>query len=311
MIERAVVTGAAGFIGSNLVTRLAKELGVNAIGLDNEQTGDWSRVDVPCTRIDRDLVATTADELQSLLEGNDVLFHLAAEKYNSSSSTPQRVIDVNISATHRLFSAAATVGLRKVVFTSSLYAYGSLGPGRMKEDQLPAPTTTYGVSKIAGEHLLRVVSAEHDLDWTVARLFFVYGPRQWARGGYKSVVLSNFERIRRGEPPTIFGDGNQTLDYVYVDDAIDALLAMCEAKHRGITYNVGTGRGISIRELTDLMLEVAGSDLEPITCPPDWTADSVRVADPGLASDRLGWTPSTSMSEGLRRVWHWMQDRDV
>jgi len=307
--RRALVTGAAGFIGSHLVARLA-DLGWHVIGIDNERAGDWSRLLVPCTRIERDLATMTTSELADATAGVDVCFHLAAEKYNSSRTTPERIIGVNISATRRILEAAASSGVGKVVFTSSLYVYGSLGPAAMSERHLPTPTTVYGMSKLAGEHLLRVAAKSCGLRWNVARLFFVYGPRQYAEGGYKSVVVANFERLRRHERPTIYGDGKQALDYVYVEDAVDALLMLSESTHDGLVCNIGTGRAVSVGELTKMMLTVSGQDLEPLMSPPDWTAGSVRVADCSLARETLGWTAKTTMEDGLARVWDSLKGTD-
>jgi len=278
------------------------------VGIDNERSGDWSRVGPSCERVHRDLVDMDLDELTSVLSGCEVLFHLAAEKYNSSKSTPQKVYDVNVSATRRLFEAAARAGVRRVVFTSSLYAYGSMGPAPMKEVDLPLPRTDYGVSKVAGEHLLRVIEREHGLSWAVARLFFVYGPRQFAEGGYKSVIVTNFERLRRGEAPTIFGDGEQVLDYVYVDDVVDALVRLSEEDRHGLLCNVGTGTGVTINSLTKSMLSVAGLERDPVQCPPDWTAGSARVGDVSRAKESLGWVAPTSLEDGLARVWRWMEE---
>ena len=149
-MQRALITGAAGFIGCHLVEAL-HHAGVEVIGIDNERSGDWKRVQVPCTRVDADLAECSTADLEQLCANVDVVFHLAAEKYNSSKVSPQQIIDVNISATRRLFDAAGRTGRAKVVFTSSLYAYGSLGPETMQEADVPAPTTTYGMSKVAGE----------------------------------------------------------------------------------------------------------------------------------------------------------------
>jgi nucleoside-diphosphate-sugar epimerase len=302
----AVVTGAAGFIGCNLAARLFQQ-GWAVKALDNERSGDWRRLTVPVERVDHDLTSLSGEELVALCDGAEALFHLAAEKHNSSKTTPQRTIEVNVLATQRLFDAAASVGVRKVVFTSSLYAYGAQGPDCMTEDDLPAPTTLYGVSKVAGEHLLRVAGQEKSLGWTAARLFFIYGPKQYAEGGYKSVIVKNFERIRRGESPVIFGDGEQALDYVYVDDCVDALLAMLAPEHDGCTYNVATGHAITVNELTRLMLEVSGSDLEPVTGPVDETAGTTRKGSPALAQSRLAWHAETPIDVGLRRVWAWLE----
>lgn len=277
------------------------------VGIDNERSGDWGRVDVPCTRVDADIAAVDADGFRDLCRGADVVFHLAAEKYNSSKSTPQRVIDANITGTHRLYEGAARARVPKIVFTSSLYAYGGLGPDAMSEEDIPTPTTMYGVSKVAGEDMLRVAQRDHGIEWAVARLFFVYGPRQYADGGYKSVILTNFERIARGEAPVVFGDGEQALDYVFVDDVVHGLLGMARPGFTGIV-NLGSGRAVSVNELTALMMDVAGSDVAPVTGPADWTAGTRRVGDVALAKRRLNWSAGTDMRSGLERVWKWMTE---
>jgi UDP-glucose 4-epimerase len=212
---------------------------------------------------------------------------------------------VNISATRRLFEAAARVETPKVVFASSLYAYGSMGPEPMHEHDLPAPTTVYGMSKLAGEHLLRVAHDDRRLAWSVARLFFIYGPRQYAEGGYKSVIVSNFERLSRGEAPTVYGDGEQALDYVYIDDAIAALIALAAPEHDGKTINVASGHGTTVNALTAAMLAASGSGLAPKSCPPDWTAGSRRVGDSTAAARELGWKADTPIEVGLQRCWEW------
>lgn len=303
-----LITGGAGFIGHTLANRLAGE-GHRVIAVDNERSGDWSRVDERVERDTRGIQDLSTADWEQRLNDVDVLFHLAAEKYNSSNSTPERVLEVNGIATDRLFRAA--VGrVDKVVFTSSLYAYGNMGPETMKESDLPAPTTHYGVSKLAGEHLLRAVSRDKPLSWTVARLMFIYGPRQFAGGGYKSVIVSNFERIAKGEAPTIYGDGLQSLDYVYVDDCVDALIRMTGHDLDGQTFNVASGVATNIVDLTDLMRSTAGSALDPSYAAADWTHGSRRVGDPALLASTAGWRVSTPISEGLARTWSWMKDND-
>ena len=300
-----MVTGAAGFIGGRLAERLIRNQ-IEVRGVDSLRSGDWSRFAGNGFRLTADLRTMTANELDELCLGAKVLFHIAAEKHNSAKEDPQQIIDVNISATRRLFDAAARVGVRKVVFTSSLYVYGSRGPEPMSEEQIPTPNTMYGLSKLAGEHLLRIASGDSGLGFSIARLFFIYGPRQYAKGGYKSVIVSNFERIRRGEAPIIFGDGHQALDYTYVDDAVDALLLLASTEHDGSMVNIGSGQAVSVAELTERMLEVAGSTLSVRYVPADWTAGSRRVADCSRARSELGWEPQVPLRDGLTRIWNWM-----
>jgi UDP-glucose 4-epimerase len=255
----------------------------------------------------QDLRRATPEELRALLSGAEVLFHLAAEKHHSARSAKD-IVDVNITATHRLFEVATQAGVRKIVFASSLYAYGSMGPEVMTESQTPEPRTVYGVSKLTGEHLLRTVTAGTDTSWAAARLFFVYGPRQYAQGGYKSVIISNFERIARGDHPTIRGDGSQALDYIYIDDAVRALRHLAvDAVPAGI-YNVASGSAVSIGELTDLMIRTASTKLAPRFVPADWTAGSIRVGDASLIRATTGWRPRVGLEAGLKSTWGWVLD---
>lgn len=304
---RVAVTGIAGFIGSHLANALVTDHDVT--GFDNCRSGDWSRVPSGAQSQDLDITAPSIDEWSDLLAGTHVLFHLAAEKYNSSRSTPQRVIDTNISATARLLQGAARAGVRQVVFTSSLYAYGSLGPDPMREDQPLTPTTYYGMSKAAGEDLLRIVARDHGLRSACARLFFVYGPRQYAEGGYKSVILTNFERMLGGDPPVVNGTGEQRLDYVYIDDVVAALLQLAEPASSGLTVNIGSGQALTIHQLTALMQRIAGSEVEPERGPADWTDGTIRCADARRARQTLGWEATTTLGQGLGTVWDWLQER--
>ena len=297
------MTGAAGFIGSRLVNTLCGQ-GVQVIAIDNERSGNWSRVSPAVRRVDADITALSEDDFVEVCEGADVLFHLAAEKYNSSLATPERVIATNVAATARLCRAAGRAEMRSIVFTSSLYAYGSLGPEPMDEQDLPAPTTLYGMSKVAGEHTLRVVGRETGVAWSAARLFFIYGPNQHAEGGYRSVILRNFDRLREGLPPVINGDGAQALDYVYVDDAVDALIRMATTPGGVGVVNVASGRARTVSELTEVMLAVAGHEgIDPDYAPPDWTAGSRRVGTTARTREVLGWSATTPLDEGLRQVW--------
>jgi UDP-glucose 4-epimerase len=304
-VHTALVTGAAGFIGCHLVDRLVAD-GWNVRGIDDERTGDWNRVKVPVERIDRSLEDMSANDLRNACSGVDALFHLAAEKHNTPGVTADRTVSVNIAATARLFDAAGSAAVPKLVFTSSLYAYGALGPDAMSETDLPEPSTVYGMSKLAGEHLLRVTERSHGSGWSVARLFFMYGPRQLAACGYPSVIVRNFDRIRRGEPPVVNGDGQQALDYVYVEDCVECLVRLARADHNGLTVNVASGTPISIAELTRSMLEVSGSELEPVGGDADWTSGTIRWGATERVSEQVGWVASTPLADGLRRVWEAM-----
>lgn len=302
----ALVTGAAGFIGSHLCTSLIEQ-GVIVIGMDNSRSGDWTRVGAEVIRDQRDVGELTLSDWRQRLDGVDQVFHLAAEKYNSSKSSPEQVIRTNVSATTTLAEAAGQTGVSHIVFTSSLYAYGFRGPADMVETDVPTPDTYYGVSKLAGEHIMRTAARNYDLSWSVARLFFTYGPRQWAEGGYKSVILTNFERLQRGEAPVINGDGQQALDYVFVQDVVRGLQLLAAPEHNGLTCNLGSGIATSVNDLTQRMMTVSGVQREPVIAPADHTAGTRRVGNVKLAEQVLGWTAETSLDDGLAAVWAWME----
>ena len=253
-------------------------------------------------------VARSAD-LDSILEGVDYLFHLAAEKHNQARDRPHDILRANVDGSMDLFDAAAVAGVKRIVFTSSVYAHGRLTGPPMKENEIVQPDTVYGLSKLIGEHLLKAVPRRSTMGTVSLRLFFIYGPKQFAGQGYKSVIIKNFERILAGVAPVVFGDGEQEFDFVHVDDVVEALIAGLISGRSGDIYNIGSGVGTSINTLTEHMLMVANSSLHSTHDPPDWTAASSRVSDPSKAMRVLDWRPKTALLDGVRSVYRWMRER--
>jgi UDP-glucose 4-epimerase len=165
----------------------------------------------------------------------------------------------------------------------------------------------YGISKLAGEHVLAHFGQTQDVAWNVLRYLFVYGPKQFAGLGYKSVIMKNFERILTGEPPVILGDGTQELDYVFVDDVVEATLSAMESPVTNEVVNIASGHGTRIDELTEAMLRVSESALRPTHGPPDWTHGSCRVGSAERAAEVLGWRATTPLDVGLRRTFDWIR----
>lgn len=306
-----VVTGGAGFIGSHLVRRLLQEGVRRVVVIDSLRYGDRANLAACGAAVELAPYTLGSDDparLLPLLRGADYLFHLAAEKHNQSKDDPTRVLRANIEGTQQLYEAAGRAGVRRIVYTSSLYAYGRLHAPAFREDEVPTPRTVYGISKLAGEHLLRFACEAGGFSWNVVRYLFVYGPRQYAGMGYKSVILKNFERILRGEAPIVYGDGGQTLDYVYVDDAVEATLRALTRPCASEVINVGSGEGVRVLELLSTMQKVSGSRAAIEQGPADWTAGTSRIGDIGKARALLGWQPQVAIEEGLARTYAWLRD---
>lgn len=309
--RKILVTGGCGFIGSALVRKLVAA-GESVIALDSMRFGNLHNLGDALQQVKTLRFQIGVDDLKEVAhELSDVThaFHLAAEKSNQPSATSADFFRGNIEGMHTLISLLCQSGLLKVVFTSSLYAYGRHVGGPLCEDELAQPNTLYGMSKLAGENLLGFFRREYHLEACGLRVFFTYGPRQFPGSGYKSVIIKNFERILDGRPPVIFGDGQQALDYIFVDDVVDALLAAMVSSADQNVINVGSGVGTTIERLTDMMLDVAGSALKPEFAAADWTAGTTRVADRAKAAELLHWEPTTTLRHGLGQTLVWMKER--
>jgi UDP-glucose 4-epimerase len=299
---KTLVTGGAGFIGRHLVARLI-EIGHEVIVVDSGFTGNLHEVNTRAEIINKDINFLKVEDWLKLLNGVNFVFHLAAQKLNTKNVTPDNMLQTNVNSTYNLAQASGIANIERFVFTSSLYAYGNLGPKVMHESDRTHPRTLYGSTKLMGENILNSVGFDLDLSWNIARLFFIYGPGQFSNAAYKSVIVKNFERLIRNLPPIINGTGIQSLDYVYVDDAVSALIKLAQIESTKNIVNIASGKSTSVNDLTKKMQEVAGTDFKTIGEVADWTEGTNRFGDVKLAKKKLDWVASTSMDLGLKRVW--------
>ena len=305
------VTGAAGFIGSHLINELMKNHNPNKIiAVDHLKYGSIKNLnkDKRIIFFKKDIQKLSKNFLKTYLQDIDYVFHLAAEKHNQSLDSPEKIFDTNFTATFKLFEIASKCQVKKIIFTSSLYVYKKSKSSSMKENDPIKGNTLYGLSKITGEKILELLHKKYGIEYNIARLFFTYGKNQYNGMGYKSVIIKNFERIINGKNPTIFGDGSQVLDYVYVGDVINGLLKLALTEKSGLVVNLGSGEKRSIEELTNLMLKVSKSDLSKTYCPPDETFNTFRFANISLAEKEINWQPLMNLSEGLNILYKWLID---
>jgi UDP-glucose 4-epimerase len=307
-----MVTGGAGFIGSHLVLELVRRGARRVVVLDSLRYGDPGNLGNRSDRIEifkHRLGFDPKETLAAALDGVTHLFHLAAEKHNQSKDDPGRVFQANLNGMHDLVEQACRSGVRKVVFSSSLYAHGRLVGADLSEEDVPAPRTVYGITKLAGEHLLRYFQEHRGIRWNALRYLFVYGPKQFSGMGYRSVIVKNFERLLRGEDVIVCGDGEQQLDYVFVSDAVDATMRAMFSEVDAEVMNVASGKGTSVNSLLDKMIEVSGHAAGKVTEAADWTAGTRRVGATEKAERLLGWRATTSLEAGLSETFRWMKER--
>lgn len=305
-----MVTGGCGFIGAHLVRRLLDEGAGRVVVLDSTAQGTRRLEGMAGAQLVRCTLGDDPPEaLDRALEGVELVFHFAAEKHQRERQHPQRLLQANVLGTHALLAGAQRAGVRRVVFASSLYAYGRTTGAPLAEGECPQPATLYGISKLAGERLLAHFGGQ-GVPSVALRYFFVYGPGQEEGLGYPSVIVKNFRRLLAGDPPTIHGDGLQELDYVYVEDAVEAALLALAAPEGGL-FNVATGQPVAVRDLIALLGRVAGHALPPVHLPADETHGTSRVGDPAAAEHGLRFSARVSLEEGLRRTWDWLREKAV
>jgi len=301
---RALVTGGAGFIGSHVVDALVAR-GDEVRVLDNLATGSRANVPSEATLHEGD-IRSDADAAFDAARP-EVCFHLAAQAdVGTSVDKPELDADVNVLGTVRVLEAARRHGTR-IVFTSTGGALYGECPRPAREDDPREPLAPYGASKLAGEEYLATWNRLHGTSHVTTRLGNVFGPRQLPKleGGVVAIFV---DRLAAGDDVTIFGDGEQERDFVYVGDVVGALLGAAQGNGGG-TYNVGTGIATSVNTLWERCREVAGSRAEARHAEP--RAGDLRrsVLDPTRAETELGWRPEHDLESGLRKTWSWATSR--
>jgi UDP-glucose 4-epimerase len=308
--SKCLVTGGAGTIGSTVVDQLVAAGAGEVVILDNLARGRRENLAsvLPSGKVqlvegdirDRGLVT-------KLMAGTDLVFHLAAIRITQCVTEPRLALEVLVDGAYEIVEAAAEAGVRKVIASSSASVYGLATQFPTPEDQHPYDNDTiYGAAKSFNEGLLRSFHAMKGLDYVALRYFNVYGPRMDIHGLYTEVLIRWMERIEAGQPPLIFGDGTQTMDFVFTEDIARANLLAAESDATDEVFNIGSGTETSLRELAAALLRAMGSDL-PVEHGPDRPVNGVtrRLADVSAADKRLGWRAEVGLEDGLRRLVAW------
>lgn len=303
--KRVLVTGGAGFVGANAVRRLV-ELGAQVSVLDNLETGRHEDL-APGAQF----VAGSVEDptvVERLVASAQIVLHLAARNIIVSTRNPKDDFSTNVGGTLNVLLAARQAGVERVVYSSSASVYGNSRYLPANEDDAPNLLSPYAVSKYAGESYCRAFYESYELPTSVVRYSNVYGPGQSARNPYCGVIGKFFEGARQGRPISIHGDGLQTRDFTYVDDAVEAtLLAAVRPRAVGEIFNVGTGFETSINTLAETVREVSGSPA-PVEHIDRRDIDNIRrrVVNIEKIRQALHWVPRFTLREGLARTWAWL-----
>jgi UDP-glucose 4-epimerase len=303
---RALVTGAAGFIGSTLVDRLLGD-GHSVVGLDNFASGRATNLEHLADNLD--FVFAEADivtaDLPAILDEHrpEVVFHLAAQiDVRRSVADPQFDASVNVVGTIRLADAARRAGVRKIVHTSSGGSIYGIPPSYPTSEAAPAdPASPYAAGKVAGEIYLNTFRHLYDLECSHIAPANVYGPRQDPHGE-AGVVAIFAQALLAGKPTKVFGDGSHTRDYVFVDDVVDAFVKASGAVGGGQRFNIGTGVETSDRQLHSAVAAAVGAPDDPEFHPPRLGDLERSCLDSALAERVLGWHPQVKLHDGIRRT---------
>lgn len=299
-----LVTGGAGFIGSHLVEALLAR-GYAVRVLDNLATGRLENLAAVMEKIDF-VQGDIQDELlvRQAVQGTNFIFHLAAMvSVPQSMAEPRQAELINAVGTLNVLMAARPAGVQRVVLSSTCAVYGDAPALPKTEEMMPEPNSPYAISKLAAELYCRLFHQAYGLETVILRYFNVFGPRQDPSSPYSGVVSIFLDRLSQGLTPTIFGDGEQTRDFVYVGDVVRAnVLAATTPGAAGQTVNIGTGCPVSINELFRALSRVLDRPAEAYYGPVRKGDIIHSYSDPARAGKVLGWSAQVSLGEGLERL---------
>jgi UDP-glucose 4-epimerase len=309
----AVVTGGAGFIGSHLAARLDAD-GYSVRVLDDLSTGDAANLAALGSAVDVVEGSLLDDRaLEETLRGARFLFHQAAvPSVGRSMANPLRSHEANVTGTIRLLEAARAASVERVVYASSSSVYGGAHPLPVREDLEPRPVSPYAVSKLSGEYYCRCYFSAFGLQTVCLRYFNVFGPRQSFTSDYAAVIPRFARALLRGEPITIFGDGEQSRDFTYIDNVVEANLLAAAASEpaHGRVFNVASGTRFSLNEVVRMLSELTGA-VDPQIDFAEPRAGDVRhsQADISAATSFLGYSVVVPFEDGLKLTLDWVDSQ--
>ena len=304
-----IVTGGFGFIGQHIVEKLLNLKVKHIVILDSLDYGSENKTFLSDSRIHFHKIklgSVSEEEIVNQISGADYCIHLAAEK-SKSKNIPDNILKCNVNGTYVLLNALIKVGVKKIIFSSSLYVYGKTNKNGFNEKDVFNPHTIFGVTKCAGESLLKFMSQKYDLNYVCLRYFFVYGPKQYQGTGYKSVIIKNFQQLLSNKSPVVFGNGQQIQDHVYIDDVVNATIKSLENQYVNVCYNIGSNDRCSINDLIKKMMKIENKSINIEYKDADETHNTVRFNNSTKALEDGLLEIKTDLNKGLKLTLDWIK----
>ena len=310
--KTVLVTGGCGLIGSHIVDQLIRDEHVERIIiLDNLSRGtlhniEWAEMHGNVELVRKDI--RDFDEIRPHFDGVDAVFHLAAIRITACAAQPRECLEVMIDGTYNVVDACVQAGVKRLVASSTASVYGAADTYPTSEKHHPYNNRTwYGAAKVANEGLYRAFNDMYELPYVALRYFNVYGPRMDVFGKYTEVLIRWLECLDRGEHPKIFGDGQTSMDFVYVEDIARANILAAKSDVVDEVFNIASGTETTLLELLQMLLKVTGhTEVQP-----EFQAERKinpvprRLADITMAENKLGFRTQVGLEEGLRRLVEW------
>jgi UDP-glucose 4-epimerase len=310
--KKVLVTGGAGFVGSNIIDLLLQENCADIVAVDNMVRGRKENLADALARGPVRLVEGDIRDkalMESLVQDADIVFHQAALRITQCAEEPRAALEVMVDATYDLLELCVKHKVEKVVAASSASVYGMADEFPTTESQHPYNNRTlYGAAKAFNEGLLRSFNEMYGLNYVALRYFNVYGPRMDIHGVYTEVLIRWMDRIVAGQAPLIFGAGDQTMDFIYIRDVALANILAAKADATDEVFNVASGTETSLSQLANALLQVMGSSARPEHLP-ERKVNPVarRIADTGKAEKLIGFKSEWSLTDGLKELVDWWQ----
>ena len=305
-----LVTGGAGTIGSHIVDELLLEAAGKVIVFDNFSEGKKENLEPALSQNNTEILIVESDirnreDLNLICKGVDYVFHEASILLLESAVEPQKAIDVNVQGTFNLFQACLKNGVKKIVWASSASVFGDPLQLPVDENHPFNNVTFYGATKVACEQFAKSMYHQHGMKQVGLRYYNVYGPRQGIKGAYAQILPRWFDQIERSQPITIYSDGSQSMDLIFVEDIARANLLALKSEVDDDFFNVGTGVETTVKELAEIILDVTGFDQPPVFEPHDVNLVKRRQCSTVKAQKLIGFTSKIDVREGIRKYAEW------